>query len=534
MFRIDNSTSVVSAPVVPAAATPGYFTNGNPVSGLPATIVDDWWLNTVQEEITTVIVNAGLALNKNDRTQLWQAINGLITANESGPDYDPFLPLVGGQLYNPGGSDPLSIFTDAGRTARIRYVSGTSHAFYAGVNTDGRFHIYDAFRNKIAFEVLQDVANSIHIYTPLTVSNDTIVTGGLSTQQSFSASLNISAGGNISANGTISAVGSISTAGDISTGTGRRVYAWDLMAAGGVYIGSRSLGFIDSGNANNQLSTNGGLFISGLLTAGTLAAGGTTISGPLNVSGAVNLSSSLAVGGSGTFNGAVGFGSTLQLNGDGTFLGANNHFTGAMNVDGQLFAGGLNSQGVNVTGPGIQNFGNYALVGATSMMYMTGGGGRPWAIRGLSDWFRVQECNTASPPTPIADWFAVTSGAIHVLSGGTAYKAGGGLWVDNSERRLKRNIQDYTTGLDTIRQLRPRSYEFNGEGGTKNNGKRHVGLVYEEAEDLMPEMLGTFERPLDDDAGGSETLKTIDATAVIYALVNSVRELSQRLEKLGG
>lgn len=77
MFRTDNSTSIGILPTIPAVGTPAFFTNGNPVSGVPATVVDDWWMNMMQEEIMTVIVQSGLTPAKTDFTQLWQALQRL-------------------------------------------------------------------------------------------------------------------------------------------------------------------------------------------------------------------------------------------------------------------------------------------------------------------------------------------------------------------------------------------------------------------------------------------------------------------------
>jgi hypothetical protein len=74
MYRIDSAGSVTTIPVARPLATPGYFQGGNPQSGMDATIVDADWLNAVQEEIATVIEQAGITLSKTDRTQLWQAL----------------------------------------------------------------------------------------------------------------------------------------------------------------------------------------------------------------------------------------------------------------------------------------------------------------------------------------------------------------------------------------------------------------------------------------------------------------------------
>jgi|GEM_PF-1792024 len=76
MYRVDNATAATILPT-PAAVGPkpnGFFTKGNPSTGVPATIVDDDWANAVQEELCYIITQAGLALNKGDRTQLNQSV----------------------------------------------------------------------------------------------------------------------------------------------------------------------------------------------------------------------------------------------------------------------------------------------------------------------------------------------------------------------------------------------------------------------------------------------------------------------------
>jgi len=61
---------------------PGYapgnrFTEGDPVGGVPATVVTDDWLNAVQEEVCGVIEAGGEALDKLDSTQLLEALRRL-------------------------------------------------------------------------------------------------------------------------------------------------------------------------------------------------------------------------------------------------------------------------------------------------------------------------------------------------------------------------------------------------------------------------------------------------------------------------
>lgn len=74
MRRIDVATAVATAPSVPTPATRGYFTNGNPGGGIPATEVPDWWLNMVDNELEAVVVAAGLTPDKATWTQLRDSI----------------------------------------------------------------------------------------------------------------------------------------------------------------------------------------------------------------------------------------------------------------------------------------------------------------------------------------------------------------------------------------------------------------------------------------------------------------------------
>lgn len=64
----------------PTAAPGGLFTEGDPVSGTPATIVTGDWLNAVQLELANAIQGAGLTLNKANNAQLLAAIQALIAA----------------------------------------------------------------------------------------------------------------------------------------------------------------------------------------------------------------------------------------------------------------------------------------------------------------------------------------------------------------------------------------------------------------------------------------------------------------------
>lgn len=74
MFQVDNASSVLTQPTPATPGTPGWFTNGNPGTGAPPTIVGADFLNGVQGEFINLLGGAGIAPNKNNNTQVLQAI----------------------------------------------------------------------------------------------------------------------------------------------------------------------------------------------------------------------------------------------------------------------------------------------------------------------------------------------------------------------------------------------------------------------------------------------------------------------------
>lgn len=138
---------------------------------------------------------------------------------------------------------------------------------------------------------------------------------------------------------------------------------------------------------------------------------------------------------------------------------------------------------------------------------------------------------------------------------GSAYKPGGGAWADLSDARIKNIAGEYTHGLAEIKQLQPQRYTFKGnevhvpsgqqaktgpgepqlQSGhalVAADGSEFIGLVAQEAEGPMPEMVtqvsGTIDgAPVDD-------LRLLDPNALVYALINAVKELAARVEALEG
>ncbi|BDC37768.1 hypothetical protein [Paraburkholderia terrae] len=74
MYRIDDATAATSIPAPEAAGTEGYFTEGNPATGTPATKVRGSWLNMIQEELCAILAAAGIARSKTTYNQVNSAL----------------------------------------------------------------------------------------------------------------------------------------------------------------------------------------------------------------------------------------------------------------------------------------------------------------------------------------------------------------------------------------------------------------------------------------------------------------------------
>ncbi|HEV2364031.1 MAG TPA: tail fiber protein [Caulobacteraceae bacterium] len=84
MYAIDNPTAAGTMPTRAPAGTAGFFTEGNPTTGTPATIVPADFLNALMNELLNVLGAAAITPSKTNDAQLLAAIRALITASTGG------------------------------------------------------------------------------------------------------------------------------------------------------------------------------------------------------------------------------------------------------------------------------------------------------------------------------------------------------------------------------------------------------------------------------------------------------------------
>jgi hypothetical protein len=91
-------------------------------------------------------------------------------------------------------------------------------------------------------------------------------------------------------------------------------------------------------------------------------------------------------------------------------------------------------------------------------------------------------------------------------------------------------VRDLETGLAELRQVRPVRFRYNGRAGT-TAGLGGVGVLGQEIETVFPEMIRRV--AMGDGADpGPEDMRVFDGSALTFVLVNAVKELAAKVDRL--
>lgn len=137
------------------ATADNLFTEGNPTSGIPATVVSADWLNGIQEELIAVIESAGLEPDSADLTQLLQALATLV------PDVAAATTAAAGivELLTDNEAATGADTSRAATAANLKAVLNTRGLWDNAVYTEGPVD-YDTLTSTRLYYVLPNAGNT--------------------------------------------------------------------------------------------------------------------------------------------------------------------------------------------------------------------------------------------------------------------------------------------------------------------------------------------------------------------------------------
>lgn len=145
------------------------------------------------------------------------------------------------------------------------------------------------------------------------------------------------------------------------------------------------------------------------------------------------------------------------------------------------------------------------IAGTTGRIVVTNGNGQ--------DGNPTLDCGTDVPSLAANNTWAGTTNTFNAVVATT--------FTQSSDMRLKQNIQTLNSPLDTVCKLRGVSYE--------QNGKARVGVIAQEVEDFVPQVVETGEDGFKSVAYGNLVGLLIEA---VKEQQQTIKELTTRLEKL--
>ncbi|MBL7765244.1 MAG: tail fiber domain-containing protein [Chitinophagaceae bacterium] len=138
-----------------------------------------------------------------------------------------------------------------------------------------------------------------------------------------------------------------------------------------------------------------------------------------------------------------------------------------------------------------------------------------------------------SVPNISFDYAGYFDGRVYI--NGNAISPG---YAITSDAKFKKNVQAFENGLDIIRQIKTKTYTYDVQNkfGIQFSDKKQYGVIAQEVEKVLPELIVETHKPEMKDATGKTVTEAVDYKAVNYdafipILIRSVQQLEEQNEK---
>jgi hypothetical protein len=112
---------------------------------------------------------------------------------------------------------------------------------------------------------------------------------------------------------------------------------------------------------------------------------------------------------------------------------------------------------------------------------------------------------------------------------GSIYKIGGGSFLAISDKRLKQDIKNFSSGLDKVLLIEPKTYKYKAVPGTHTESYdenvtqvQRYGVIAQDLQGVCPEMVTTDEKGF----------LSVDLSNLSLLLINAVKELNTKIGSL--
>jgi hypothetical protein len=299
----------------------------------------------------------------------------------------------------------------------------------------------------------------------------------------------------------------------------------DATAEGGSNAGS---------NCTFSRYDDGGNFL-GTPLAINRATGNVTLAQALNVGGAVSAPS-------GAFTGNVTANADIHsanvyavtnISAGGTIQGSAVTSTGNVTANADIHSANVYVVTNISAGGTIQASGNVLARGGLTYM---GNGGSGVAFQFSTSWYLDwSSANGTLQYVTTAGNFIVARTTDLLFFNNIGQIGGHGPYADISDARSKTSIEDSALGLDAVLRLRPVSFQRIRRDADPRPPKSEIGFVAQEVAEVIPEAVQAIGMELHDGSGGQDSAEpslALTTTAIIAALVNAVKELTERVASL--